>query len=46
MEYLTLRRAVFIIYKHGNLNELDDFFKTLGKKLTYKTEDVKRWLGN
>ena len=29
---ITLKRAVFIIKQHGNLDELEDFFKTLGRK--------------
>ena len=42
---ITLKRAVFIIKQHGNLDELEDFFKTLGRKKVYKTKDVKSWLG-
>ena len=42
---ITLKRAVFIIKQHGNLDELEDFFKTLGRKKVYKTKDVKNWLG-
>jgi hypothetical protein len=42
---ITLKRAVFIIKQHGNLDELDDFFKTLGKKKVYKLKDLKYWLG-
>ena len=42
---ITLKRAVFIINQHGNLNELNDFFKELGKKKVYKLKDVKSWLG-
>ena len=26
-------------------DELEDFFKTLGRKKVYKTKDVKNWLG-
>ena len=42
---ITLKRAVFIIKQHGNLDELDNFFKTLGKKKVYKLKEVKQWLG-
>ena len=42
---ITLKRAVFIIKQHGNLDELDSFFKELGRKKTYKLKDLKLWLG-
>ena len=29
----------------GNLDEIEDFFKTLGKKKVYKLKDLKDWLG-
>ena len=45
MNYISLKRAVYIIFKHGNLNEIDDFFKILGRKKEYKLKDVKNWLG-
>ena len=41
---ITLKRAVFIIKQHGNLDELDSFFKELGRKKTYKLKDLKLWL--
>ena len=37
---ITLKRAVFIIKQHGNLDELEDFFKTLGKKKVSKSSRV------
>ena len=42
---ITLKRAVSIIRQHGNLDEIEDFFKTLGKKKVYKLKDLKDWLG-
>ena len=42
---ITLKRAVFIIKQHGNLDELEVFFKTLGRKKVYKLKDLKDWLG-
>ena len=45
MKYISLKRAVYIIFKHGNLNEINDFFKILGRKKEYKLKDVKIWLG-
>jgi alkyl hydroperoxide reductase subunit AhpC len=42
---ITLKRAVFIINQHGNLNEINYFFKELGRKKVYKLSDVKNWLG-
>jgi hypothetical protein len=42
---ITLKRAVSIIRQHGNMDEIEDFFKTLGKKKVYKLKDVKEWLG-
>ena len=42
---ITLKRAVFIIQQHGNLDELDNFFKTFGRKKVYKLKHLKDWLG-
>ena len=42
---ITIKKAVSIIRQHGNMDEIEDFFKTLGKKKVYKLKDVKEWLG-
>jgi|TARA_R110002020_G_scaffold21451_2_gene72894 hypothetical protein len=42
---ITIKKAVSIIRQHGNMDEIEDFFKTLGKKKVYKLKDVKQWLG-
>ena len=45
METITKDKAIKIIIKHGNLNELQDFFKTYGNKEIYKVKHLKDWLG-
>ena len=42
---ITIKKAVSIIRQHGNLDEIEDFFKTLGKKKVYKLKDLKDCLG-
>ena len=45
METITKSKAIKIIIQHGNLDELEDFFKVYGNKEIYKIKDLKNWLG-
>lgn len=45
METITKNKAIAIIKQHGNFDEINDFFKTYGKKEIYKVKHLKDWLG-
>jgi len=42
---VTKSKAIAIIKQHGNFNEINDFYKTYGKKEVYKKKHLFDWLG-
>ena len=42
---ITKEQALTIISRHGNTDELIDFFETFKNKHTYKATDIFSWLG-
>ena len=42
---ITIKRTIFIIWQHGNIDEIYSFFKEFGIKEIYKLSSVKDWLG-